>query len=82
MVSMDNDGLWTQDYDPRDKRVAIIGTGASAVQLVPNLARLGVTSLTVFQRTPAWSPPRLDYSYPGWVRAMFSWVPLTNTLHR
>ncbi len=82
VVSIDNDGLRTQDYEPRDKRVAIIGTGASAVQLVPSLARLGVTSLTVFQRTPAWSPPRLDYSYPGWVRAMFSWVPVTNTLHR
>lgn len=73
---------WRKGYDPRGKRVAIIGTGASAVQAVPNLARLGVTSLTVFQRTPAWSPPRLDYSYPSWVRAMFSWIPLTNTIHR
>ena len=73
---------WSQGYDPRGKRVAIIGTGASAVQAVPNLARLGVSSLTVFQRTPAWSPPRLDYSYPSWVRTMFSWIPVTNTIHR
>ena len=69
-------------YDPRGKRVAIIGTGASAVQAVPSMASLGVTALTVFQRTSAWSPPRLDYKYPGWVRALFSWLPLTNTLHR
>ena len=83
LLSVDCDGhTWLQGYDPRGKRVAIIGTGASAVQAVPNMARMGVTSLSVFQRTPAWSPPRLDYKYPDWVRAMFSWIPLTNTLHR
>ena len=82
-MSVDSDDhTWLQGYDPRGKRVAIIGTGASAVQAVPNMARMGVTSLSVFQRTPAWSPPRLDYKYPDWVRAMFSWIPLTNTIHR
>jgi len=40
---------WKPDYDPTDKVVAIIGTGASAVQAVPNLSEMGVKDLTVFQ---------------------------------
>jgi hypothetical protein len=55
---------------------------AYILQAVPSLAEMGVESLTVFQRTPCWSPPRLDYAYPKWVKTMFALVPLTNTLHR
>ena len=73
---------WKPDYDPTDKVVAIIGTGASAVQAVPNLSEMGVKDLTVFQRTPCWSPPRLDFEYPEWVKTMFSMIPMTNTIHR
>ncbi len=50
---------WDHGYDVRSKRVAVIGTGASAVQVVPEIAPL-VTQLTVFQRTPIWVGPRLD----------------------
>jgi cation diffusion facilitator CzcD-associated flavoprotein CzcO len=50
---------WDHDYDLTLKRVAIIGTGASAVQVVPEIAPL-VTELRVFQRTPIWVGPRLD----------------------
>ncbi len=50
---------WDHDADPAGKRVAIIGTGASAVQVVPSIAR-DVAQLTVFQRTPIWCLPKLD----------------------
>ena len=49
---------------------------------MPSLAELGVSHLTVFQRTPCWSPPRLDYQYPALVKTVFAWLPIANTLHR
>ena len=51
---------WDHDYAIEGKRVAIIGTGASAVQIVPCIAPK-VGHLSVFQRTPAWVAPRPDY---------------------
>ena len=50
---------WDDDVDLRGKRVAIIGTGASAVQIIPEIAPL-VEQLTVFQRTPIWCLPKPD----------------------
>ena len=44
---------WDNDYDLTNKRVGVIGTGASAVQVVPSIAKI-VSELSVFQRTPAW----------------------------
>ncbi|MDO8680855.1 MAG: NAD(P)/FAD-dependent oxidoreductase [Acidobacteriota bacterium] len=55
---------WDHGYDVRSKRVAVIGTGASAVQVVPEIAPL-VTQLTVFQRTPIWIAPKLDRPLSG-----------------
>jgi len=74
--------LWRKEFDPTNKTIAIIGTGASAVQTVPNLAAMGVSELKVFQRSPCWSPPRLDYQYPEFIKTLFRLIPLTNTLHR
>jgi cation diffusion facilitator CzcD-associated flavoprotein CzcO len=52
-------GQWDHAYDLSAKRVAVIGTGASAVQIVPEIApRVG--RLAVFQRTPIWVAPRPD----------------------
>lgn len=61
------------------RRVAVIGTGSTASQLVPELARRAA-ALTVFQRTPNWVLPRFDRAYglldrllfhvPGWNRAV------------
>ncbi|MCJ1708316.1 NAD(P)/FAD-dependent oxidoreductase [Microbacterium sp. VKM Ac-2923] len=48
---------WDHDVDLTGQRVAVVGTGASAVQLVPELARRGA-HVTLFQRTPAWIVPR------------------------
>ena len=53
---------WRKDVDIKGKRVGVIGTGASAVQVVPNICD-EVKSLHVFQRTPGWVPPRFDGPY-------------------
>src|SRR4051812_30257232 len=50
---------WDHGHDLRGKRVAVIGTGASAVQVIPSIAP-EVEQLTVFQRTPVWCLPKLD----------------------
>src|SRR5688572_13767290 len=47
---------WNHDFDPRGKRVASIGTGASAIQYVPEIQQQ-VAELHVFQRTPPWVLP-------------------------
>ncbi len=72
---------WDKDYDLRGKRVAVIGTGASAIQIVPSIAPL-VGQLTVFQRTAAWVQPRPDHAFPGFVKGMFKALPLSNRLYR
>jgi cation diffusion facilitator CzcD-associated flavoprotein CzcO len=65
---------WDHDYDLRGKRVAVIGTGASAVQFVPEIAPL-VGRLHVFQRTGNWFLPRENRPYPGWMRWVIEHVP-------
>lgn len=50
---------WNHDFDLTGKRVAVIGTGASAIQFVPEIAPK-VAHLTIFQRTPPWVMPKLD----------------------
>ena len=50
---------WDHSLELRDKRVGVIGTGASAIQLIPAVAG-EVERLTVFQRTPIWCLPKLD----------------------
>jgi cation diffusion facilitator CzcD-associated flavoprotein CzcO len=53
---------WDFSVDLTGKRVAVIGTGASAIQFIPQIAALP-QHLTVFQRTPAWIMPKLDYAF-------------------
>jgi cation diffusion facilitator CzcD-associated flavoprotein CzcO len=65
---------WPQDWRARDKRVAVIGTGASAIQLIPALAE-EAERLYVFQRTGNWFLPRRNRAYPGLVRAAIRFVP-------
>jgi cation diffusion facilitator CzcD-associated flavoprotein CzcO len=72
---------WDDAADLDGKRVAIIGTGATAVQLIPELARRA-EHLTVFQRTPIWVTPKLDFEIPGWVRRVFAAAPWTQRLAR
>ncbi|MDT7707127.1 MAG: hypothetical protein QOG20_2734 [Pseudonocardiales bacterium] len=65
---------WDHDHDLRGKRVAVIGTGASAVQFVPVIAP-DVARMTVFQRTGNWFMPRRNRPYPAAVRAAIKHVP-------
>jgi cation diffusion facilitator CzcD-associated flavoprotein CzcO len=58
---------WDHDQNLEGQRVAIIGTGASAVSVIPAIAPT-VQHLTVFQRTPIWCIPKFDVSLPRWSR--------------
>ena len=66
---------WDHNVDLSGKRVAVIGTGASAVQFVPRIAS-DVERLHVFQRTPPWIHPRPDREIPGSWRRLFRSRPL------
>ncbi len=55
---------WDHNQDLTGKRVAVIGTGASAVQVIPEIAPI-VKHLTVFQRTPIWCFPKFDVPLPA-----------------
>jgi cation diffusion facilitator CzcD-associated flavoprotein CzcO len=66
---------WDHGYDLAGKRVAIVGTGASAVQIIPEIAR-EVGRLDVYQRTPIWISPKFDPKIPGWLQGVFRRVPL------
>jgi cation diffusion facilitator CzcD-associated flavoprotein CzcO len=65
---------WDHDYELAGKRVAVVGTGASAVQFVPQVAA-EAARLTVFQRTGNWFLPRRNRTYPPLVRAAIRFVP-------
>ncbi|KRB78009.1 4-hydroxyacetophenone monooxygenase [Nocardioides sp. Root190] len=65
---------WNHDVDLTGKRVAVIGTGASAVQLVPELQKV-VGHMDVYQRTPNWIIPRNERSFTSFEKAVFKKVP-------
>ncbi|WP_433665346.1 flavin-containing monooxygenase [Nocardia sp. CA-128927] len=72
---------WNHEYDLRGKRVAVIGTGASAIQFVPEIVD-EVAELHLYQRTPPWVLPRTNITIPAAVRELFSAVPVTRRLAR
>lgn len=72
---------WDDDADLTGKRVAVIGTGATAVQLIPRIARKA-SALTVYQRTPIWVTPKTDFEIPRVLRQLFATVPLTQQVAR
>jgi cation diffusion facilitator CzcD-associated flavoprotein CzcO len=72
---------WDHSYDLRGKRVAVVGTGASAVQFVPEIATRA-ERLLVFQRTGNWFLPRKNRPYPAVARAVIRYVPGIQALRR
>ncbi|MGW6378138.1 flavin-containing monooxygenase [Rhodococcus sp. NPDC055112] len=72
---------WDHDYDLTGKRVAVVGTGASAVQFVPEIADR-VERLTVFQRTPAWVLPRGDRTLSRLEKRLYRRIPFTQKIVR
>ncbi|KAA0917206.1 NAD(P)/FAD-dependent oxidoreductase [Dietzia sp. ANT_WB102] len=65
---------WDHSVTLADKRVAVIGTGASAIQVVPSIAPQ-VSHLDVYQRTAPWVLPRMDRKYPEIERAAYRRIP-------
>src|SRR6266508_2898763 len=72
---------WDHDHDLTGRQVAVVGTGASAIQFVPEIQpRVG--RLSVFQRTAPWLLPRRDRALTGAERWLFRTVPATQRLAR
>jgi len=72
---------WDHGVEPAGKRVAVVGTGASAIQFVPEL-RKHAKHVTVFQRTPPYVLAKSDPSYRRWQHWLFEHLPATQLLGR
>jgi cation diffusion facilitator CzcD-associated flavoprotein CzcO len=72
---------WDHDYDLAGKTVAVIGTGASAVQFVPAIAPK-VKKLQIFQRSPGWFIPKVEKAFSGFERWLLNAFPLLHDLDR
>jgi cation diffusion facilitator CzcD-associated flavoprotein CzcO len=72
---------WDETVDLKGKRVGVIGTGASSIQVVPQIAPI-VASLEVFQRTPSWILPHLGRPVLERSKRIFSVLPLAERLVR
>ncbi|MDJ0395416.1 NAD(P)/FAD-dependent oxidoreductase [Rhodococcus sp. G-MC3] len=74
--TMFHSATWNHEHDLAGRRVAVIGTGASAVQFVPEIVEQA-ERVTVFQRTPAWVVPRLDRTLGTVEKALYRRFPAT-----
>ncbi len=72
---------WDHEYDLRGKRVASLGTGASAIQYLPEIAPL-TEQLYVFQRSPSWVVPKPDRPYRPRERKLFRALPWIQAISR
>ena len=72
---------WNHDYDLTGKRVAAVGTGASAIQFVPEIQK-DVAHLHVIQRTPPWVMPHPNRPIRAWERRLFARFPVLQKLMR
>jgi cation diffusion facilitator CzcD-associated flavoprotein CzcO len=72
---------WDPDLDLTGKKVAVVGTGASAIQIVPRI-QPAAGRLTVFQRTPPWVLPHTDRPISDRERALYARFPIVQKLMR
>jgi len=72
---------WKHDVSLEGKRVGIIGTGASAIQIVPEIADR-VRHLTIFQRTPPWLIFKPDFAIAKWHRRLRAKLPILQKINR
>ncbi|MDT5073011.1 MAG: hypothetical protein QOH82_2331 [Mycobacterium sp.] len=72
---------WDESYTFDGRRAAIIGTGSTGVQLIPELAK-DARELTVYQRTPTWVLPKIDFGFPPVIQRLFATVPLAQRIVR
>jgi cation diffusion facilitator CzcD-associated flavoprotein CzcO len=72
---------WDHDADIHGRTIAVVGSGASAVQLVPHLVR-DSERVVLFQRSPNYLLPKPDMPYKAWHAGLFHRVPVTQRLER
>lgn len=72
---------WDHDYDLNGKRVAVVGTGASAIQFVPEIAKQ-VAHLDVYQRSAPYVIPKPDRVYQAFEKKAFQKLPILQSLDR
>lgn len=72
---------WRHDVDLSGKRIVVIGTGASAIQFVPEIAKVA-GKVTVIQRSAPYVVPRHDRTIPGWLRWAYRSLPGLRALRR
>jgi cation diffusion facilitator CzcD-associated flavoprotein CzcO len=72
---------WRHDVDLAGRRVAVVGTGCSAIQAVPAIAPI-VEQVDVYQRSPGWTFPRMDFAYSDRTKRLFERVPILQRLDR
>ena len=72
---------WRHDVDLAGKRVAVIGTGCSAIQVVPAI-QPEVAQVDVYQRSPGWTFPKMDFPYSERTQRMFERFPVLQRLDR
>ncbi|WP_327358060.1 flavin-containing monooxygenase [Streptomyces sp. NBC_01304] len=71
---------WDHSFDHTGLRVAVIGTGASSVQITPSIAP-AVQWLQVYQRTPVWCLPKYNPELPPWFRRALAIPGVAAALH-
>jgi cation diffusion facilitator CzcD-associated flavoprotein CzcO len=72
---------WRHDVDLTGKRVAVVGTGCSAIQVVPAIQPV-VERLDIYQRSPGWTIPKMDFPYRERTKRLFERFPVLQRLDR
>jgi cation diffusion facilitator CzcD-associated flavoprotein CzcO len=72
---------WRHDLELAGRRVAVIGTGCSAIQVVPAIQPI-VAGVDVYQRSPGWTFPKMDFAYSERTQRLFERFPLLQRLDR
>ena len=72
---------WRHDVDLTGKRVAVVGTGCSAIQAVPAIQPI-VQHVDVYQRSPGWTFPKMDFEYSERTKRLFERFPVLQRLDR
>jgi cation diffusion facilitator CzcD-associated flavoprotein CzcO len=72
---------WRHDVELAGKRVAVVGTGCSAIQVVPAIQPI-VDRVDVYQRSPGWTIPKMDFAYSARAQKLFERFPLLQRLDR
>jgi cation diffusion facilitator CzcD-associated flavoprotein CzcO len=72
---------WRHDVDLTGRRVAVIGSGCSAIQVVPAIQPI-VGQVDVYQRSPGWTFPKMDFEYSERAKSLFERFPILQRADR